>query len=136
MNEKKQHEKDVLAKGGEPWIGVDLDGTLAEYHKWGDPIGKPINKMLERIYRWKAAGKKIKIFTARVSDNHHRKGKHSDTTKEKQIALIKEWLEPLGLEDLEITNVKDLWMTELWDDKAIQVDINTGERSDGKWQRD
>lgn len=124
MNEKKQHEHDVIEKGGKPWIGVDLDGTLAEFYKWGDPIGKPVPKMVNRIYRWLAQGKTVKIFTARVSAG------------KEQVKAVTEWLEQLGLEDLEITNVKDLWMTELYDDKAVQIIINTGERADGKYARD
>jgi len=33
------------------WIGVDLDGTLAEYNNWIDieHIGKPIALMIERV---------------------------------------------------------------------------------------
>ena len=37
----------------EPWIGVDLDGTLAQYDKYdGTNIGKPIPLMLMRFKRW------------------------------------------------------------------------------------
>lgn len=68
MTAKEQHEKDMAASGREPWIGVDLDATLAFYTKWGDTIGKPILPMLTRIYRWRAAGKTVKIFTARAED--------------------------------------------------------------------
>lgn len=34
-----------------PWIGVDLDGTLAEYHGWQGPdnIGSPVQPMVERM---------------------------------------------------------------------------------------
>lgn len=133
MTEKQVHEKEVKARGGEPWIGVDLDGTLAEYHQWGEPIGKPIHKMLNRVYRWVEQGKKVKIFTARASTGES--ATCAGSTRADQIKQIKEWLEPLGLADLEITNVKDLWMTELWDDKAVQVEFNTGERVDGKYAR-
>ena len=32
------------------WIGVDLDGTLAEYHGWnGGAIGEPVPAMLARV---------------------------------------------------------------------------------------
>ena len=36
------------------WIGVDLDGTLAEYHGWQgiEHIGEPIPKMMARVRRW------------------------------------------------------------------------------------
>ena len=35
------------------WIGVDLDGTLAEYHDWIGihHIGRPITPMIERVQR-------------------------------------------------------------------------------------
>lgn len=37
------------------WIGVDLDGTLAEYHGWGNgEIGDPVPAMLERVKKWLA----------------------------------------------------------------------------------
>ena len=49
------------------WIGVDLDGTLAEYHGWNDgKIGEPIQLMVERVKRWLAEGKSVRIMTARV----------------------------------------------------------------------
>lgn len=50
------------------WIGVDLDGTLAHYSGWQgiDHIGAPIAPMVERVKRWLAEGRSVKIFTARV----------------------------------------------------------------------
>jgi hypothetical protein len=50
------------------WIGVDLDGTLAYYDHWrgAEHIGEPIPAMLERVKRWLADGKDVRIFTARV----------------------------------------------------------------------
>jgi hypothetical protein len=45
---------------------------------------------------------------------------------------IQEWcLKNVGIV-LPITNQKDYAMTELWDDRAVQVVQNTGERADGK----
>ena len=53
------------------WIGVDLDGTLAE-HYWPakgdyDPtrIGDPIPMMVERVRGWLAEGREVRVFTAR-----------------------------------------------------------------------
>jgi len=42
------------------WIGVDLDGTLAEYGDWIgiEHIGKPIPLMIARVKSWIAEGKK------------------------------------------------------------------------------
>lgn len=100
----------------EAWIGVDLDGTLAKYTDYKGPtkIGDPIPKMAARVRRWVGHGKKVKIFTARADD-------------EKSVNAIKKWLKDNELPDLEITNLKDQHMTELWDDKAVAVKKNTGE---------
>ena len=40
------------------WVGVDLDGTLAQYDGWKgvDHIGDPVPKMLERVRNWLADG--------------------------------------------------------------------------------
>jgi hypothetical protein len=102
--------------GGSPWIGVDLDGTLARdlgSARW-DEIGSPIEPMLMRVKRWLAEGHTVKIFTARASSP-------------RQVAVIKEWLVSCGLPELEVTNVKDLHMIELWDDRCVQVTTNLGE---------
>ena len=104
------------------WIAVDLDGTLAEYQEGyvsEGKIGDPIPKMMDRVKRWLKEGKKVKIFTARAKTSE-------------LIPPIEEWLEKHGLGDLEITNEKDMHLTELWDDRAIQIIKNTGERIDGK----
>src|ERR1700722_14845096 len=102
--------------GGSPWIGVDLDGTLARDlgSRRGDEIGSPIKPMLLRVKQWIAEGHTVKIFTARASSP-------------RQVAAIKKWLAKHGLPDLEVTNVKDLKMIELWDDRCVQVATNSGE---------
>lgn len=97
-----------------PWIGVDLDGTLAEYHGWDDEIGKPVPRMMERIYKWlHMPGLQVKIFTARAD-------------RPTEIVKVKEWLIANGLPNLEVTNRKDMFMIELWDDRCVQVIPNTG----------
>jgi len=100
-----------------PWIGVDLDGTLATWHGWKDgAIGEPVPAMMERMYKWlHTPGVTVKIFTARVAMN-----------AELEIPRIQAWLAKHGLPELEITNVKDMFMVEMWDDRAIQVISNTG----------
>ena len=109
------------------WIGVDLDGTLAEYHGWiaGGGIGKPIPKMVERVKQWLAEGKQVKIFTARAA--------LAGTAEGESIMLqIDDWCQEHIGQLLGITCVKDMQMIELWDDRAVQVIPNTGERADGK----
>ena len=63
---------DTHGSAGKGWYGVDLDGTLAEYHGWVSPthIGAPIPKMLYRVGRWLAEGKEVRIMTARVHPNN------------------------------------------------------------------
>ena len=102
------------------WIGVDLDGTLAHYDGWrGEAhIGAPIPAMVERVRRWLAQGREVRIFTARVS--------HPDQV-DAAVEAIEAWcLEHIGVV-LPITNAKDYEMIELWDDRAVQVVMNTGE---------
>lgn len=105
-----------------PWIGVDLDGTLAEYHGWKgiNHIGEPISTMVERVKAWLVAGQTVKIFTARVCADQD--GYTIDTIK----AIIQGWcVQHLGVA-LEVTNIKDFGMIQLWDDRCIQVVPNKG----------
>src|ERR1700761_8326794 len=104
------------------WIGVDLDGKLAKYDRWIGPhhIGEPIPKMVERVKKWLSQSRDVRIFTARASDPDPR-----------VIKTIQSWcLLHIG-QELPVTNVKDYEMIELWDDRAVQVIPNTGERADG-----
>lgn len=107
------------------WIGVDLDGTLARYDGWKgvEHIGAPIEPMFDRVRRWIDEGREVRIFTARVTrqaDGEHRRARR----------FIIRWLDENGLPELAheeaITNVKDYAMDELWDDRAVQVEQNTG----------
>lgn len=108
-----------------PWVGVDLDGTLAQYNGWMGPdhIGPPVPKMVERIRHFLNVEKlDVRIFTARMAGD--REGISPKVTK----LLIQDWLErECGLPRLEVTNVKDFYMVELYDDRAVQVEFNTGE---------
>jgi hypothetical protein len=114
------------------WIGVDLDGTLAHYGGWKGPdhIGQPIPAMVERVKGWLAQGKTVKIFTARVGACNRVEpttGWH-DTADfaEQQSKLIGDWCERHIGKRLEVTATKDFGMIELWDDRAVQVVMNTG----------
>lgn len=113
------------------WYGVDLDGTLARYDGWGDGnIGEPIPAMVEKVKRLLAAGQQVKIFTARVAG--HNVADINTGLPVDVITPIQEWCkEHLG-QELEVTNVKDFNMIELWDDRARQVEPNTGEFIDGE----
>ena len=54
---------------GKGWIGVDLDGTLAEDNGYDGPtdIGPPVPGMVERVKEWLAKGREVRVVTARVS---------------------------------------------------------------------
>lgn len=115
------------------WIGVDLDGTLAEYTGWIGPdhIGKPIVPMIERVRTWLTEGKDVRIFTARVDGGTvalNTVNTEGELTKEVERirTMIQDWTEQhIGVR-LPVTNQKDFGMVELWDDRAVRVMLNTG----------
>ena len=111
------------------WVGVDLDGCLAEYH--GDPltIGKPVPKMMRRVKRLLKAGKEVRIFTARVYYGPERSGLASANCKwvRNQRRLIRDWTIKHVGKELKATCIKDFLMEYLYDDRARQVVFNTGE---------
>lgn len=107
------------------WVGVDLDGTLAMYSRWKgiDHIGEPIPVMVERVKQWLRQGTTVKIFTARMHGHGVAllEGGTADV-----VTPIQQWcLKHIG-QVLEVTNVKDFKMIELWDDRAVRVETNTG----------
>lgn len=107
------------------WIGVDLDGTLANYDGWKGPlhIGAPVVLMVETVRGMLRDGYLVKVFTARVAVD--------DPQLRSEIEqAIQDWCEQhLGVR-LEVTNIKDFAMVELWDDRAVRVLPNTGLRAD------
>lgn len=110
-----------------PWVGVDLDNTLAEQlpHEDsfdGTKIGPPMPKMLAKVKQLLKDGKAVRIFTARIA--HDPEGKVRD-------AIEKYCIEHIG-QKLPVTNEKDPGMTELIDDKVTNADeINKAGHSNG-----
>lgn len=107
------------------WIAVDLDGTLAKYTEFLGPtvIGEPIPLMVERVKKWLTLSQEVRIFTARVADQ---------STRSAVTVAIQNWCILHIGQILPITCKKDHQMIELWDDRCIQVEPNTGRRIDGK----
>jgi hypothetical protein len=106
------------------WIGVDLDGTLAYYNNiQGGTIGNPILPMVERVKKWLSEGKTVKIFTARFASHGVPLG---DGRFFDAKTPIERWCKQHIGCVLEVTNVKDGGMKELWDDRCVQVITNTG----------
>lgn len=116
---------------GRGWIGVDLDGTLAAWTTWTrwDEFGEPIAPMVDRVRAWVADGHVVKIFTARLDDgsrhNTCKKTGERFTPRQMEIAIRAWCLRHLGFE-LEVTNVKDMHMIMLYDDRCVQMVPNTG----------
>lgn len=97
------------------WYGFDLDGTLA-VHEDGQglhPVGEPVKPIQDLALRYVAAGYDVRIFTARACNP-------------KYIPEVEAWcLKHLG-KVLPVTNQKDFGMICFYDDRARQVEPNTG----------
>lgn len=107
------------------WIGVDFDRTLVFYDRWrgAGHVGTPILPMMNRVKIWLADGKDVRIFTARV---------YSDGTPERvketyraRMAIEAFCLEHFG-KILPVTCQKDFDCVSIYDDRAVQVEPNTG----------
>ena len=105
------------------WIGVDLDGTLAVYERWGEPhdIGEPIMPMVERVRQWLEDGWEVRVVTARVDESSHPPDEIKVVTE-----AIANWTEKYCGKRLVATSRKDFAMAYLYDDRAVQVEPNTG----------
>lgn len=103
-------------------IYVDFDGVLACHSTWKghEHTGEPVPKMVDLVKRLHAAGKTVKIFTARVSQAES----FSEFTDLAQP--IEDWCKKhLGFVP-EITATKGMDMVALLDDRAISVKKNMG----------
>jgi len=98
-------------KEGDGWIAVDFDGTLAHYdhYRGHDHVGAPIEPMVKRVRKWIQEGRDVRLFTARDPS-----------------PAIRRWMkEHLG-KVLPITKTKDRYLQAIYDDRAVQVERNTG----------
>jgi hypothetical protein len=105
------------------WIGIDLDGTLAQYEHWTDgSIGEPIMPMIDLVKTLLSENLyKVKIFTARVSPASRPAAEAIE-----QRSRIEDWcVQHLG-QVLDITHEKDSSMVLMYDDRCVQVEKNTG----------
>lgn len=131
------------------WIGVDLDGTLAEYTGWvsAEHIGLPVPLMVKRVQDWLTAGYDVRVFTARVwpivgvisnaedldavwtlpagTGNPARDLQRVCEAQQAAQAILT-WCEKYVGAVLPITCTKDYGMVELWDDRAVRIERNTG----------
>lgn len=113
------------------WFGVDLDGSLAYWDRSRGPehIGEPIMPMVERVREWLANGREVRIITARVYFEPN--NAEAQAYVAKTILAIQDWCMGYFGVALPITCSKDQHMLEIWDDRAIQLERNTGRRIDG-----
>jgi len=102
------------------WIGVDLDGTIAKYEGWKGHthIGEPVPAMVALVRQLIAEGWEVRIFTARMSGDE-------DEAAEVMHA-VQEWTRRHVGRALKATCIKDYAMVRLYDDRAVQVEPNTG----------
>jgi hypothetical protein len=113
-------------------ILVDLDGTLCEYHGFQgvDALGPPIPRMVKRVKAWLAEGRDVRIFTARVSYGEAETSEVPFPTTRKhaehQRKLIRAWCREHIGQELEVTNKKTYNAAQIWDDRAVTVQVNTG----------
>ena len=105
------------------WIGVDLDGTLAIHDEWQglEHVGAPVPAMVAHVRRWLADGWDVRIFTARANPA----GQTPEEFK-RTIRTIETWCETHLGRALPVTCEKDMFLQELYDDRAVQVEKNTG----------
>ncbi len=127
---KAAMDKWVSELGPSAWIGVDLDGTWAMHGTWRGElhIGEPIARMTERVKAWLAAGVQVRVMTARAQRSYEHGGEPNPDV----INAIQDWTEKVVGKRLRVTNEKDYGMIQLWDDRAVQVIVNTGMRADGE----
>ncbi len=114
-----QHKPRYISRVSQGWHGVDLDGTLAEYDHWRglEHIGAPIPAMARRVSAWLANHEEVRIVTARFGD--------PQWTQQGREPYAYWCLKNFG-RVLPITDRKDYAMIDLWDDRAVQVEKNTG----------
>lgn len=108
------------------YIAFDLDGTLARHEprESTDHVGEPIPSMVELARSYLLSGRHVRVITARVAPVY-------DDAAE-QVTLVKEWLAKHVTHDMpyeiQVQAHKCGRMELLYDDRAIQVVRNTGER--------
>jgi hypothetical protein len=81
-------------------------------------IGEPVPIMLLRVKYWLADNKDVRIFTARAYP--------PGAGSAREVAKVEAWCVKHVGQKLPVTCMKDPQMKEFYDDRAIQVEFNTG----------
>ena len=103
------------------WVGFDLDGCLAK-HESGDGVDKIGDPILPVVILLKEEAKnyEVRIMTARVCSLM------GVEEIRKQTRMIQDWCEVFIGFRPRVTSEKDYEMIRLYDDRARQVQTNTG----------
>ena len=116
-----------MAEKHSGWVGVDLDGTLCHFDSWQKncwELGTPYPRMVARVRALVIASIPVRIFTARVAATGIENGLGQVDDQEfadRQRAMIDAWcLKHVG-QAFPVTATKDLFLLELWDDRAMAV---------------
>lgn len=90
------------------WVGIDLDGTLAEYEGWQgiEHIGEPIEWARTLVLELIDRGVEVRIVTARVQEGPI------------AVAFVNGWTKHWFGTMLPVTDKKDMNMVMLIDDRA------------------
>lgn len=110
------------------WYGYDLDGTLARYPgTYGIPhgIGEPIPRMLSHLKENLKRGRDCRIVTARAAGPFVNLS-GEDIGEFAAMKEIRDWCEEYIGRQLPVQANKDYQMIVLYDDRAVQVEANTG----------
>ncbi|MDE2102637.1 MAG: hypothetical protein KGL39_35655 [Patescibacteria group bacterium] len=107
---------------------VDFDGTLAKYDGFLGPLvlGEPVPAMVKQVKAWLAAGDEVVIFTARVNCDDN------PDLKLQVTMLLQQWCEKNLGRALAITDRKHRRFAEIYDDRAVRVETNTGKFTEPK----
>ena len=99
----------------EGWIGVGLDGTLAESNPTDPELGQPIPIMVAQVITWLEQGQDVRIFTPRIAPPLGHRHKLD------VIQLIQDWCWLHLKQPLPITATIDPHMQTLYMHNCVQV---------------
>jgi hypothetical protein len=104
---------------------TDFHKTLAHYdhenqHAEDFDNMPPITRMVNRVKAWRAKGEKVTVFSAAANPENDWDGRIKRG--------IGDWTETHIGERLPVTAIKSSDFTDMWDDKGVAVEANTGKR--------
>lgn len=126
----KKNVEEYFGKQGPYWVGIDLDGTLADHVGVLGDIGAPVPAMIIRVKDMLSLGIDVRIVTARAAASviGHDGELHAvgPSTVEERITQVIDWcVEHIG-RVLPVTSMKDPLMRALWDDRSVEVHTDQG----------